>query len=97
MLIVLIAAPGARRALATVEPAVWMVMGAVLAESVLPPLSWAPPHPQYHLQLALPAVILSVVALAALVRQPRGQLIAILFLVANAGLSAFRYTRYPGY
>jgi hypothetical protein len=74
-----------------------MVTLAVLAESVLPPLSWAPPHPQYHLQMVLPAVVLSVAVLQALVRLPRGQLLALLFLVANAGLSAFRYTRYPGY
>ena len=28
---------------------------------------------------------------------PRGRLVALAFLIANAGLSAFRYTRYAGY
>jgi hypothetical protein len=77
--------------------AVWIAAAAVVAESVLPPLSWAPPHPQYHLQLVLPIVVLVVPILVALARMPRGRLVAIGFLVANAGLSAFRYTRYPGY
>ena len=69
----------------------------MLAETVLPPLSWAPPHPQYHLQLVLLVVVLVVPILVALARMPRGRLVALGFLVANAGLSAFRYTRYPGY
>jgi hypothetical protein len=77
--------------------AVWIVAAAVVAETVLPPLSWAPPHPQYHLQLVLPVVVLVVPILVALARMPRGRLVALGFLVANAGLSAFRYTRYPGY
>jgi hypothetical protein len=77
--------------------AAWITAAAVLAESVLPPLSWAPPHPQYHLQLVLPIVVLVVPILVALARMPRGRLVAIGFLVANAGLSALRYTRYPGY
>jgi hypothetical protein len=77
--------------------AVWIVVLAVLAETVLPPLSWAPPHPQYHLQLVLPIVVLVVPVLVGLARVPRGRLVALAFLVGNAGLSAFRYTRYPGY
>jgi hypothetical protein len=60
-------------------------------------LSWAPPHPQYHLQLVFPIVALVVPLLIALARMPRGRLLALAFLVGNAGLSAFRYTRYPGY
>jgi hypothetical protein len=77
--------------------ATWIVVLAVLAETVLPPLSWAPPHPQYHLQLVLPIVVLVVPVLVGLARVPRGRLVALAFLVGNAGLSAFRYTRYPGY
>jgi hypothetical protein len=76
---------------------VWIVVLAVLAETVLPPLSWAPPHPQYHLQLVLPIIVLVVPVLVGLARVPRGRLVALAFLVGNAGLSAFRYTRYPGY
>ena len=66
-------------------------------ESVLPPLSWAPPHPQYHLQLVLPIIVVLVPVLTTLSRTPRGRLIATAFLIGNAALSAFRYTRYPGY
>lgn len=95
--VVVLLVPSARRAVGRLGAAVWMVTLAVLAETVLPPLSWAPPHPQYHLQMVLPVVVLSAPVLAALVRLPRGQLVALLFLLANAGLSAFRYTRYPGY
>jgi hypothetical protein len=80
-----------------VPAAVWVVVVAVLAESVLPPLTWAPPHPQYHVALVLPIALLLVPVLLALVRMPRGRLVALGFFVANAGLSAFRYTRYPGY
>ncbi|MCA1645620.1 MAG: hypothetical protein LC797_09195 [Chloroflexi bacterium] len=69
----------------------------VLAESVLPPLSWAPPHPQYHLQLVFPVVVVVVPLLLGLVRMPRGRLLALAFFIGNAGLSAFRYSRYPGY
>jgi hypothetical protein len=68
-----------------------------MAESVLPPLSWAPPHPQYHLQLVFPIVVMLVPLLLGLLRLPRGRLVAVAFLVGNAALSAFRYTRYPGY
>ena len=87
----------ARELCAKLPLAVWIAAAAVLAETVLPPLSWAPPHPQYHLQLVLLVVVLVVPILVALARMPRGRLVALGFLVANAGLSAFRYTRYPGY
>jgi hypothetical protein len=87
----------ARELYAKLPLAVWIAAAAVLAETVLPPLSWAPPHPQYHLQLVLLIVVLVVPILVALARMPRGRLVALGFLVANAGLSAFRYTRYPGY
>jgi hypothetical protein len=70
---------------------------AVLAESVLPPLTWAPPHPQYHVALVLPIALLSVPALQALLAMSRARWLALGYLAANAGLSAFRYTRYPGY
>ena len=68
-----------------------------LAKVKLPPLSWAPPHPQYHLQMVLPIVVLVVPILVALARVPRWRLLAWAFLIGNAALSAFRYTRYPGY
>ncbi|HEX8968369.1 MAG TPA: hypothetical protein VF937_10835 [Chloroflexota bacterium] len=80
-----------------VPGAAWIVAAAVLAESVLPPLTWAPPHPQYHVALVLPVALMLVPVLLALVRMPRGRWIAVGFLIANAGMSAFRYTRYPGY
>jgi hypothetical protein len=35
--------------------------------------------------------------LLALVRMPRGRWVALGFMIVNVGLSAFRYTRYPGY
>ena len=72
-----------------------MTVVAVVAESVLPPLSWAPPHPQYHLQMVFFIVVLVVPVLVGLARVPRGRLVALAFLLGNAGLSAFRYTRYP--
>ncbi|HET6317867.1 MAG TPA: hypothetical protein VFG86_15545, partial [Chloroflexota bacterium] len=59
LLLVLAFAP-VRLALATVPPTHWVVALATLAETVLPPLSWAPPHPQYHLQLVLPVIVLVV-------------------------------------
>jgi hypothetical protein len=90
-------ASSARAALKLVPLPVWLVCIAVLAETVLPPLSWAPPHPQYHLQLVLPIVAVAVPILLGLARQPRGRLVALAFLIGNAGLSAVRYTRYPGY
>jgi hypothetical protein len=97
VLLVLAFVRPARSALAQTPAAVWMVIAAVIAESVLPPLSWAPPHPQYHLQMVLPIIALLVPLLVALARTPRGRLVAFAFLLGNAALSAFRYTRYPGY
>jgi len=87
----------ARDALRRVSAGVWITVAAVVAESVLPPLSWAPPHPQYHLQMVFPIVVLVVPLLLGLAHVPRGRLVALAFLLGNAGLSAFRYTRYPGY
>jgi hypothetical protein len=87
----------ARDALRRVPASIWIVSLAVLGETVLPPLSWAPPHPQYHLQLVLPIVALTVPVLIGLARLPRGRLLAVAFLIGNAALSALRYTRYPGY
>jgi hypothetical protein len=95
-LVLLLAAP-ARGALRTVSLAAWLVSLAVIAETVAPPLSWAPPHPQYHLQLVLPVVIVLVPLLLALAAMPRGRVLALAFLVGSAALSAYRYTRYPGY
>ena len=43
------------------------------------------------------SVVLVVPALVGLARVPRGRLVALAFLLGNASLSAFRYTRYPGY
>jgi hypothetical protein len=80
-----------------VPSAGWIVVGAIIAESFLPPLTWAPPHPQYHVALVLPIVVLLVPALVAVLRMSRGRWLAFGFLALNAGLSAFRYTRYPGY
>jgi len=89
--------PAVRAAYAQISTAAWIVVVAIMAESVLPPLTWAPPHPQYHVALVLPFVVLLVPALLALVRMPRGRWVALGFALANVGLSAFRYTRYPGY
>src|SRR5437660_1504352 len=47
----------AREAYTRVPVAVWIAVAAVGAQSVLPPLTWAPPHPQYHLQLVFPIVM----------------------------------------
>jgi hypothetical protein len=80
-----------------VPRAAWVVAAAIAAESVLPPLTWAPPHPQYHVALVLPVMLALVPALIGLARMPRGRLLAGAFVAANAGLSALRYTRYPGY
>jgi hypothetical protein len=87
----------ARDALRRIPASVWIVSAAVVAEVVLPPLSWAPPHPQYHLQLILPIVAIGVPILVGLSRVRYGNLLVLAFLIGNAGLSAFRYTRYPGY
>jgi hypothetical protein len=89
--------PQVRAAYRVVPGAAWLLAVAIAAESVLPPLTWAPPHPQYHVALVLPMTILLVPVLVALLRMPRGRLVALGFLVINAGLSAFRYTRYAGY
>jgi hypothetical protein len=35
--------------------------------------------------------------LVALARMRQGRWLVLAFLIGNAGLSAFRYTRYPGY
>jgi hypothetical protein len=86
-----------RDALRRVPTAAWILAAAVVAESVLPPLTWAPPHPQYHVQLVLPIVVLLVPVLVELAHSPRGRLVAFAFVLGNAGLSAFRYTRYAGY
>jgi hypothetical protein len=86
-----------RDLLAHLPAAVWIAIVAVIAETVLPPLSWAPPHPQYHLQLVFPVVAVTVAVLVGLARMPRGRLLILAFFIGNAGLSIFRYTRYPGY
>lgn len=87
----------ARAALRAVAPGPWMVAAAVLSVSVLPPLSWAPPHPQYHLHSLAAVAVLVVPLLAALWRQAGTRRLVLAYLAANALLSAFRYTRYPGY
>ena len=98
-LVVVLAAtlPEVRSAYSIVPRAAWLVVGAIMAESVLPPLTWAPPHPQYHVALVLAIVVLLVPALLALLRMPRARWLGLGFLAVNAGLSAFRYTRYAGY
>jgi hypothetical protein len=97
LVLVLALLPPVRLAYREVPKSAWVVVVAIMAESVLPPLTWAPPHPQYHVALVLPVVVLLVPALLALVRMPRGRWLAFGFILANVGLSAFRYTRYPGY
>jgi hypothetical protein len=97
LLVALAVFASARTSVRAVRPAAWMVALAALGQTLLPPLSWAPPHPQYHLQLIVPIVIVIVPVLAALLSLPRGLLIVGGFFAANAALSAFRYTRYPGY
>jgi hypothetical protein len=94
---VVLVLPAAREALCNVPAAAWMLVMATLAETVLPPLSWAPPHPQYHLQMILAVMVPLVAVLAALWVITRGRWLVVLFFVGNAVLSAFRYTRYPGY
>jgi hypothetical protein len=96
-LVALALAPPARRLVSTAPRAHWFVALAVVGETVLPPLSWAPPHPQYHLQLVVAVVIVVVPILVGLLRMPRGRLAVTSFFLASAALSAFRYTRYPGY
>jgi hypothetical protein len=97
LLLVAALIPQVRAAYRMVPLAAWVVVAAIMAESVLPPLTWAPPHPQYHVALVLPVVVLLVPALYALLRMPRARWLALGFLALNAALSAFRYTRYPGY
>jgi hypothetical protein len=97
LIVVAALVPQVRAAYRMVPRAAWVVVAAIMAESVLPPLTWAPPHPQYHVALVLPIVVLLVPALYALLRMPRARWLALGFLALNAGLSAFRYTRYPGY
>lgn len=97
LLILVVVLPAVREAYREVPKAAWVVVVAIMAESVLPPLTWAPPHPQYHVALVLPFVVLLVPPLLALVRMPRGRRVALGFMIVNVGLSAFRYTRYPGY
>jgi hypothetical protein len=89
--------PEVRRALGGVPLGNWLVGVAALSETVLPPLSWAPPHPQYHAQLIVSVVVVTVPVLVALASLPRGRVVATAFFVASAALSVFRYTRYPGY
>ena len=95
--VVAVALPGVRAELGAVAPSGWMVAAAAFFETVLPPLSWAPPHPQYHLQLIVTIVVVLVPILTAVLRVPRGQLLTGGFFLVNGALSAFRYTRYPGY
>ncbi|MBV9578693.1 MAG: hypothetical protein JO057_08900 [Chloroflexi bacterium] len=97
LLVLVVLLPAVRDAYREIPKAAWLIVVAIMAESVLPPLTWAPPHPQYHVALVLPFVVLLVPALLALVRMPRGRWVALGFAVVNVGLSAFRYTRYPGY
>jgi hypothetical protein len=97
LVLVLALSTPVRDALRRVPAAAWILAAAVLAESVLPPLTWAPPHPQYHVQLVLPIVVLLVPVLVELARSPRWRLVAFAFVLGNASLSAFRYTRYAGY
>jgi hypothetical protein len=95
--LVLAVVPSARQALTNVGASAWIVALAAVGQTVLPPLSWAPPHPQYHLQLIVAVVIVVVPVLSALLRTSRGQLLTGAFFFGNLALSAFRYTRYPGY
>jgi hypothetical protein len=89
--------PAARSALAGLSPAAWMVALAALGETVLPPLSWAPPHPQYHQQLIVAVVVVLAPILRAVLQARRGTLVSGGLFAAMLFLSAFRYTRYPGY
>jgi hypothetical protein len=95
LLMVVLLSRSAREALRKIPVAAWLLAGAALAESVLPPLSWAPPHPQYHLQTLLAVVIVCVPVLSALLAE-RGRWFVGAFFAANLVLSALRYTRYAG-
>jgi hypothetical protein len=96
LLLVLLVSRSAREALRQVPRPVWMIAIAGFAETVLPPLSWAPPHPQYHLQTFLAVMIVAVPVLSALLRMDRARVMLGGFFVASAILSAVRYTRYAG-
>jgi hypothetical protein len=93
----LLASAPCRAALRSIPRSAWPTAGAALATSVLPPLSWAPAHPQYHLHTLLPVILMAVPILAALLPLSRGRVLLVGFFLANAALSAFRYTRYAGY
>jgi hypothetical protein len=86
-----------RAALQSIPGSAWPAAGAALATSVLPPLSWAPAHPQYHLHTLLPVILVAAPILAALLPFSRGRALLVGFFLADAALSAFRYTRYAGY
>jgi hypothetical protein len=86
----------ARQAVRKIPLEVWLLAAAAVAESVVPPLSWAPPHPQYHLQTLLAVLIVGVPVLSAILRATRGQWLVATFFAANLVLSALRYTRYAG-
>jgi hypothetical protein len=92
----LLVSRSARQALRKVPLPMWLLAAAAVAESVVPPLSWAPPHPQYHLQTLLAVLIVFVPVLAAVLRAARGQWLVGAFFAANLVLSALRYTRYAG-
>ena len=94
--LLLLVSRSARDALSRVPVPVALLAVAAAAETVLPPLSWAPPHPQYHLQTLLAVMIVLVPVLSALLRLNRGQLVVGVFFAASAVLSAARYTRYAG-
>lgn len=92
----LIAFEPSRAALRALPREAWPPLGAAFAMSVLPPLSWAPPHAQYHLNAVLPVAALLAATLGAVRLVSRGRLLVTSYMVASAALSAFRYTRYPG-
>ncbi|MBI4494295.1 MAG: hypothetical protein HY690_16030 [Chloroflexi bacterium] len=86
-----------RAALRTVPGALWASAAAALATSALPPLTWAPAYPQYHLHTVLPVAVVTIPILGALARSWRGSTLVALFWLANAAFSLLRYTRYTGY
>lgn len=96
LLVLALAWPPARDAFRTVPGAVWAPLLAGVLLSAVPPLTWAPPHPQYHLAWAMPFSILGGLLLAASLRVSTGQWVAGALALVYAGLSAFRYTRYTG-
>jgi hypothetical protein len=85
-----------RAAVRALPLVVWPPLAAAFAMSIVPPLSWAPPHPQYHLNMLLPITIVLAAALGGLWNVSRGRLYVSAVLVLGLVLSAFRYTRYPG-